>query len=422
MSAQTTADVRGVGALGRHGSQAKRGLGRHGSQAKRGLGEMRCWLLRKAKSTLLLTTNMAGPEAQKSSQSSPTLASPYALNVSLSSPLSRLFVELHTLDPRPAPRFRPTIATCFEIALVWDQIWLFWWRFASAVAFFHHVVVFAHFTANQAILESVRSCESVHIVDFGITHGIQWAACFKRLPPWQRSARFRWLRLRGSVPVMWPLSLPLCLLYSSRGLGLDGGLHSGAAPAQPRRKGSCKLHATTPPDAGGGGNNIHTPASQISGLLGSHSRTLTEHDAALNGSEFRPRFVDALHFYSALFDSLDAAMPRDCPDRLNVEKNYFAKQIENIVAFEDADRTERHESLEQWSKIMQTAGFSTVPLSHYAYSQAVQLLWQFCDRFWLRRLAGCISLTWQNRSLITVSAWNYSKVRWFWNLVFVDIF
>nr|PNR28414.1 hypothetical protein PHYPA_029006 [Physcomitrium patens] len=118
----------------------------------------------------------------------------------------------------------------------------------------------------------------------------------------------------------------------------------------------------------------------------------------------------------------DPAMPRDCPDRLNVEKNYFAKQIENIVAFEDADRTERHESLEQWSKIMQTAGFSTVPLSHYAYSQAVQLLWQFCDRFWLRRLAGCISLTWQNRSLITVSAWNYSKVRWFWNLVFVDIF
>jgi hypothetical protein len=35
---------------------------------------------------------------------------------------------------------------------------------------------FAHLTANQAILEAVQGCEAVHIVDFGVAHGVQWAA------------------------------------------------------------------------------------------------------------------------------------------------------------------------------------------------------------------------------------------------------
>lgn len=134
--------------------------------------------------------------------------------------------------------------------------------------------------------------------------------------------------------------------------------------------------------------------------------TLTEYDAALNGAEFKPKFIDALHFYCALFDALDATMARDCQDRLNVESNYFARQIENIVACEGKERTQRHESCEQWSRHMQNAGFVSVALSHYAHSQAQQLLWQYCDNFRLQRPpGGCLSLTWQDRSLITVSAW-----------------
>lgn len=136
--------------------------------------------------------------------------------------------------------------------------------------------------------------------------------------------------------------------------------------------------------------------------------TLTEYDAALNGPTFQPRFMDALHFYCAIFDSLDATMLRDCQDRLNIESLIFAKEIENIVACEGDERKERHENLESWISTMQSAGFQNSPLSHYAHSQAQQLLWLYCDSFRLLRISGCLSLGWQDRPLLTVSAWRCS--------------
>ena len=40
---------------------------------------------------------------------------------------------------------------------------------------------FAHFTANQAILEAFAGCRRVHVVDFGIKQGMQWPALLQAL-------------------------------------------------------------------------------------------------------------------------------------------------------------------------------------------------------------------------------------------------
>jgi len=57
---------------------------------------------------------------------------------------------------------------------------------------------------------------------------------------------------------------------------------------------------------------------------------------SLNG-----RFVEVYNYYSAVFESLDATMSRENPDRMNVEKQCLARDIVNIVACEGADRIER---------------------------------------------------------------------------------
>lgn len=52
--------------------------------------------------------------------------------------------------------------------------------------------------------------------------------------------------------------------------------------------------------------------------------------------------MEVYNYYSAVFESLDATMSRENPDRMNVEKQCLARDIVNIVACEGADRIERY--------------------------------------------------------------------------------
>ena len=51
--------------------------------------------------------------------------------------------------------------------------------------------------------------------------------------------------------------------------------------------------------------------------------------------------MEVYNYYSAVFDSLDATLPRESTDRMNVERQCLARDIVNIVACEGADRIER---------------------------------------------------------------------------------
>lgn len=53
------------------------------------------------------------------------------------------------------------------------------------------------------------------------------------------------------------------------------------------------------------------------------------------------RFREVYDYYSALFDSLDATLPRESADRMNVERQCLAREIVNILACEGPDRVER---------------------------------------------------------------------------------
>lgn len=228
---------------------------------------------------------------------------------------------------------------------------------------------FAHLTANQAILEAVKGCECVHIIDFGITHGIQWAALLQAfasqpkklgpppklkitgistsdslLPTGRRLLSFA--EHLGVEFEFCPVLLTSMTDFTPSSITLDNSNESVIVNFM------LQLHELLSDD---GSPAVQRTLKAVAALKPSLV-ALTEYDAALNGVEFKAKFIDALHFYCALFDALDATMARDCQDRLNVESNYFARQIENIVACEGKERTQRHESCEQWNKHLQDAG------------------------------------------------------------------
>nr|DAD38646.1 TPA_asm: hypothetical protein HUJ06_012968 [Nelumbo nucifera] len=106
------------------------------------------------------------------------------------------------------------------------------------------------------------------------------------------------------------------------------------------------------------------------------------------------RVCNSLRYYSAIFDSIDSALPLDSLVRIKVEEMYAREIIRNIVACEGNDRLERHESFAKWrGELLQ----SRMLLKMYAgdkYSVDKQ-----------GEEGAGLTLRWLEQPLYTVSVW-----------------
>lgn len=133
-----------------------------------------------------------------------------------------------------------------------------------------------------------------------------------------------------------------------------------------------------------------------------------EGEVDMNG-EFMERFVQALHYYGAVFDSLESSFPlKLCGERLMLERQMFGRAIHNIVACEGAERTERHERLPSWIKRAQAAGFSQAPFPFASVVQAERLLASYSsiEGYKLMEDHGCLIVCWQDKPLFSASVWH----------------
>ncbi|GLT68053.1 hypothetical protein SLA2020_403160 [Shorea laevis] len=135
---------------------------------------------------------------------------------------------------------------------------------------------------------------------------------------------------------------------------------------------------------------------------------LVEQDSSHNGPFFFGRFMEALHYYSAIFDSLDAMLPKYDTRQTKIEQFYFAEEIKNIVSCEGSARIERHERVDQWRRRMSRAGF---------HSSAIKMITQ--AKQWLGKVKvsegytivedkGCLVLGWKSKPIIAASCWKCS--------------
>ncbi|KAM1769773.1 hypothetical protein FF2_044123 [Malus domestica] len=272
-------------------------------------------------------------------------------------------------------------------------------------------IKFAHFTANQAIFEAFESEERVHVIDLDILQGYQWPAFMQALAARPSGAPF--LRITGVGPCIEAVKeTGRCLTELALSLHVPFEFHAVGEQLEDlkphmfnRRIGEALAVNTV--------NRLHrVPVNYLGNLLAMirdqapNIVTLVEQEASHNGPYFLGRFLEALHYYSAIFDSLDATFPPDSAQRAKVEQYIFAPEIRNIVACEGAERTERHERLEKWRKMMESKGFKSVALSANAVTQSKILLGLYsCDGYRMTEDNGCLLLGWQDRSIMAASAW-----------------
>ncbi|CAJ2629682.1 unnamed protein product [Trifolium pratense] len=310
---------------------------------------------------------------------------------------------------------------------------------------------FAHFTANQVILEAFEKEEeknnrSIHVIDFDVSYGFQWPCLIQSLSEKATSGNKISLRITGFGKNLKQLQETESRLVSFAKSFCNivfefQGLLRGSRVINLRKK----KNETVAVNLVSYLNKL-TCLMKITDTLGFvHSLNpsiiiLVEQEGSKNPSTtFLSRFTDTLHYFAAMFDSLDDCLPLESIERLRIEKKLFGKQIKTMLnnnydvdnhdafGFGGGVECAKYEKMETWKTRMENHGFVGIKMSSKCLIQAKLLLkmrtnyspLQFEEetgggggggggggfRVSERDDGKAISLGWQNRFLLTVSAW-----------------
>ncbi|XP_041005514.1 scarecrow-like protein 23 [Juglans microcarpa x Juglans regia] len=276
------------------------------------------------------------------------------------------------------------------------------------------LVKFSHFTANQAIFQALDGEEHVHVIDLDIMQGLQWPGLFHILA--SRNKKIRSMRVTGfgsSSDLLESTGKRLGDFASSLGLpfefhpfeGKIGNVKDlsqlGVRPNEAivvHWMQHCLYDIT--------GSDLGT--LKVLALLRPKLITIVEQDLS-HGGGFLARFVEALHYYSALFDALGDGLGEDNLERHMVEQQLFGCEIRNIMAVGGPKRT-GEEKVERWGEELRRVGFQPISLGGNPAAQASLLLGMFPWKgYTLVEDNGCLKLGWKDLSLLTASAWQPSN-------------
>ncbi|KAF8408618.1 hypothetical protein HHK36_004681 [Tetracentron sinense] len=275
------------------------------------------------------------------------------------------------------------------------------------------LIKFSHFTANQAIFQALEGEDRVHVIDLDIMQGLQWPGLFHILA--SRSRKVRSVRITGvgsSIELLEATGRRLSDFASSLGLPfefhpLEGkvGNITDLSQLAPRQNEATVVHWMHHCLYDITGSDLGT--LRLLKLLKPKLITIVEQDLSHGGS-FLGRFVEALHYYSALFDALGDGLGGDSLERHQVEQQLFGSEIRNIVAVGGPKRT-GEVKVERWGDELRRIGFRLVSLSGNPAAQASLLLGMFPWKgYTLVEENGCLKLGWKDLSLLTASAWQPS--------------
>lgn len=237
----------------------------------------------------------------------------------------------------------------------------------------------SHFFATQTILNVAANAKRLHIVHFGIYFGFQWPCFLQRLS--KRAGGPPSLRITG-IDLPQPGFRPAERIEET-GRRLEDYAWSFNVPFEYtpiarkweniqvedlkleqdevlvvhclfRFKGL--LDETVV---------IDSPRNIVLNTIRKMNPDVFIH-GVVNGAYSAPffvtRFREALFHWSALFDMLEANVPRHHPERTILERELFGREAVNVIACEGLERVERPETYKQWQVRNLRAGFKQLPL------------------------------------------------------------
>ncbi|KAJ0042604.1 hypothetical protein Pint_18964 [Pistacia integerrima] len=133
---------------------------------------------------------------------------------------------------------------------------------------------------------------------------------------------------------------------------------------------------------------------------------LVEQEADHNLNRLVDRFVEGLHYYSAIFDSIDVTFGSNASEERLIIEEMFGREIENMVAHEGLEREERHERYGKWMVRFGGSGFKPVHLWCNPVEDAKQMVKSYGgDGYKIVNERASLMICWYDRPLYAISAW-----------------
>ncbi|KAJ0025512.1 hypothetical protein Pint_07762 [Pistacia integerrima] len=290
---------------------------------------------------------------------------------------------------------------------------------------------FAHFTANQAIIEAFEKEEennnrALHVIDFDVSYGFQWPSLIQSLSEKATNTNRISLRITGfgtSIEELQETETRLASFAKGfRNLVFEfQGLLRGSKLINLRKK----KNETVAVNLVFHLNTLNNFLKISDTLKSVHSLKpsiviLVEQEGSRSPRNFLSRFMESLHYFAAMFDSLDDCLPQESTERLSIEKNNLGKEIKSMLNCDHMENSNhpRYERMETWKLRMENHGFEGMKISSKSLIQAKLLLkirTHHCPQFdgensgfkvFERDEGRAISLGWQDRYLLTASAWH----------------
>ncbi|KAF0896935.1 hypothetical protein E2562_030784 [Oryza meyeriana var. granulata] len=279
--------------------------------------------------------------------------------------------------------------------------------------------------SNKTIYNAVAGRRKLHIVDYGVHYGFQWPGLFKLLaareggPPEVRMTGID-LPQPGFRPADQINETGRRLSNCACQFGVPFKFHAIAARWETVRRDDLDVdpEEVLVVNCHHGLNNLQDEsvvvdsASPRDVVLGNirDMRPQVFVQGVVNGAYGAPffvtRFREALFFYSAQFDMLDATIPRDNDGRLLIERDILGRSALNVIACEGADRVDRPETYKQWQVRNHRDGLTQLPLD----PQLVQVVRDKVSNFYHRDFVidvdhNWLLQGWKGRILYAISTW-----------------
>ncbi|XP_026430043.1 nodulation-signaling pathway 2 protein-like [Papaver somniferum] len=235
---------------------------------------------------------------------------------------------------------------------------------------------FAHFAANQAILETTKGDPEVHVIDFDVLEGIQW-------PPLMIDLVSRkGVSLRITAVVGDPTSMGYIRQTGRRLKEFAGSIY---LPFRNFASVNCFL------------NGVRKLSPKMIILTEEEILNL----AKIPSMSFVDFFCKAFHHYTALYESLVTSCRGYKVGLKLIEKVIELRILDSLKQFPFGSSDKK-----SWEGgFSALKGYKAIPMSYHNVSQAKYLVGIFSGGYWVQHEKCKLGLCWKSRPLISTIIW-----------------